>query len=202
MIAKFVLNHDLAMPVLELLFPDMITQRKKRTVVANDFASVNGWIFDGSATEIHEWKHGSELCCWHCTRNITKYAPIGVPLREENGIYYVYGCFCSFSCAYTWNQETRFQESERHKRELLLRSLFAQVDTDESEIHEAPPKEILLKYGGFATNDVYETCLTHFKVSFTPVNLVSTVPSLQVISRYDEERSKESKYKLQRKDNI
>lgn len=201
MITKIILDHDKALPILEILFPHLIVNRKRRTIIANDFASINGWIFDGANSEIRQWGIGSELCCWHCTRNIINHAPVGVPIREEKGLYYVYGCFCSFSCASTWNKDTKYEISDRHTRDLLLRSLFAASETDEKEIYDAPPKEILLKYGGFATDDIYESCLTHFKVTYVPTNLVSVVPSMKLLGKISAERApKESKYKLFRRE--
>lgn len=127
------------------------------------------WIETGSLNDKYEqldfnkfqlkrWPIKSKLLCWNCTRNIHN-PPLGIPYEKKDDIYYLYGAFCSFSCTYSWiNQnKTIYMES----KDDLITNLYDMYYSlkGKGEIKSAPPKELLLKYGGFLTDDEYENII-------------------------------------------
>ena len=51
---------------------------------------------------INRWKENTDVCCWWCCHTF-KTPPVSIPEKIYNKKYYVFGCFCSFNCAYSYN---------------------------------------------------------------------------------------------------
>lgn len=129
---------------------------------------------------ISPWPNKTTIGCWHCTRNFDT-MPIGIPYKFFSGIYYVKGCFCSFKCAWTYNKYQSFADKWHY--ESLLNSLYFHFGNTKFPIGEAPPKEILIIYGGKYTNEEYDKLLqSDYVVNIRYPPIVSLVPSISVLS--------------------
>lgn len=73
-------------------------------------------------------------------------APVCIPKKYENGIFYVYGCFCSFECAAAYifkkNQDTKWEEYS------LLHLLYKKSNGRFKKINLASSPEVLDRFGG------------------------------------------------------
>jgi len=157
--------------------------------MTNDASSSQLWIENGAyespkiqfqLEEIKQWPSKTNIKCWNCTRNFDT-VPIGIPYKIHNNIYYVKGCFCSFPCAYTYNHY--YEEENKWNQESLLYKLFRDCGYF-GKMNYAPPKEILIDYGGNITDEEYDKLLLMgqkitINVKMPPI--VSLSPKYQLI---------------------
>lgn len=96
------------------------------------------------------WIKNTSTKCYHCTYNFDT-MPCAIPYKYIKGIYQVYGCFCSFECAYKYLLNNKIHK----KQEVisLLHSLNKHFYNHEKTIPiiPAPNKEVLIDYGGNIT---------------------------------------------------
>ena len=86
----------------------------------------------------------TDIHCWWCCHQFDT-LPCFIPDKFYNGIYYVFGCFCSPSCAFSYNLNMTDQRvSIRHS---LLRKLYFKV-FNVKFIPLAPQRELLKIFGG------------------------------------------------------
>ena len=115
-----------------------------------------------SFTSIESWINNTNIKCWYCDLNFES-KPVFIPniLETSNeGIGYsvsVFGCFCSFCCAYSYNNlhNTKIYNNIQSKNLLIfLYKLFYNVNI--TELYEAPSKYTMLQYGGFVDTTSYK----------------------------------------------
>ena len=115
----------------------------------------------------------TEIACWWCTYQFDN-PPIFLPEKLYDGTYYVRGCFCSLSCAMSYNfQQNDYRVWERYA---LLRSLYE----IQGDLLPAPPREILTKFGGIVSIEKYRGSQEEHKIYhliFPP--MISIVPILE-----------------------
>ena len=129
-----------------------------------------------------KWLNSTNICCFWCTESFDN-VPIGLPIKVENNIFYVDGCFCSLECAAAYN----FNETESSimwERHSLLNLLYTKIFNDSKiGIKAAPPRRALKKFGGILTikqfrkfnNNYYK----QYKLVIPP--MISSLPSLEKI---------------------
>jgi hypothetical protein len=101
------------------------------------------------------WPEKSPYACWNCDTYFTG-TPIGVPEKETDGHFYCHGNFCSFECTarYLADHENTINYMEKYS----LLCLIYQKAYDyppEIKVPLAPPKEVLIKYGGKLSYEHY-----------------------------------------------
>jgi hypothetical protein len=98
----------------------------------------------------------TDIACWWCTYKFET-LPCFIPERYNNNNFdnnfYVFGCFCSFSCAMAYNLE--LNDYKICDRNSLIKKLYCTITGKNDDIPIAPPKEILQKYGGILTIEEY-----------------------------------------------
>lgn len=100
----------------------------------------------------------TNIPCWWCTYNFD-WLPVGIPEKYHNDTFYVWGCFCSFNCKAAYN--LNINDNRVWERYTLMKQLYYIINKDnivsiaEIEINPAGPKELLEKYGGPMSIDVY-----------------------------------------------
>lgn len=182
---------------------------KKRKV--HDIPFSSQWVEHGVIDQrfkyaggmgITKWPSKTSLLCWYCTRPISG-PPVGLPYRKSKvnsmETYNTVGCFCSFSCAFTWNKKLNTL-CPKHDTEAHLYDLYYAAGY-RGKIRLAPMKELLLKYGGQLTNDEYGQYLgsnTNINLCMTP--MISNAPIFDVtdVDKIVDDK-KEGKYRVYRK---
>lgn len=96
----------------------------------------------------------SELC-WNCSHPFNK-SIIGIPLKYDNDIFYIYGDFCSLECGARYAYEYL---PDKFRDIYSLINLYNQkINTEETIIEPiklAPNKLLLKAFGGEITIDEY-----------------------------------------------
>ena len=102
--------------------------------------------------KIQQWPFSIDIKCWWCCHNFEN-TPCGIPIKLENNTFYVYGCFCSFNCALTYNFNTN--DDKKWERAGLINLLYNKTynisDDIETELNYAPNRECLKDFGGYLT---------------------------------------------------
>jgi hypothetical protein len=96
--------------------------------------------------------------CWYCTRQMNSQSMLAIPYKYEDDTFYGYGYFCSFPCALTYLHSSVVTNKCDH--ESLLYLLYYKSG-GKGEIPQAPPKEILRKYGGNYSEEEYGKLLNN-----------------------------------------
>jgi hypothetical protein len=113
----------------------------------------------GTFTNLSTWITKTNIKCWYCDLNFDN-IPIFIPkLIEPNLSGYsikTYGCFCSFSCAVTFNNIYNKKVCDNiHIRGMLyfLYKLFNNKNA--KEIYESYSKYNMIHYGGKMSTHQY-----------------------------------------------
>ncbi|CAH6420332.1 Viral transcription factor 2 [uncultured virus] len=124
--------------------------------------------------------------CWWDAHSFSNY-PWFLPELFHNNTYHVIGCFCSPNCALAYNLYA-IKDSKTHHRKSLMYKLYRELHNltpDEIvEIREAPPKEILVDFGGDMPIDVFRRSFIETDKEY---NIF--VPPIRPINMIIEERS-------------
>ncbi len=130
----------------------------------------------------------SNLPCWWCTYEFTE-NPCYIPEKYYNEKYYVFGNFCSYNCAAAYN--ISMNDYKVWDRFSLINKLYNQVTNNNNIINIAPPKEILIKYGGDLTITEYREKLNQNNKEYRFI-----IPPIEYIKPQIEEKTRQDKSDL------
>jgi hypothetical protein len=102
------------------------------------------------ANETRSLPESVDAACFWCA-GCFEGRPVVLPTMEEDGVYKVYGNFCTLSCSLSYLLNEHIDPQVRWERQALLHRMYSQV----SSIHPAPPRESLKFFGGSFTHDQY-----------------------------------------------
>ena len=86
--------------------------------------------------------------CFWCTCKFDS-PPIYIPRHELNGVYDVYGCFCTPECGAAFLMNEKIDTSVKFERYYLLNNIYGKIFEYEKNIKPAPnPYYLLDKYYG------------------------------------------------------
>lgn len=125
--------------------------------------------------------NNNNIACWWCCHNFdTK--PICIPEKIEDNKWYGFGFFCSFNCAMAYNSD--INDSKIWERMTLIKKLYKMNyelnDGILEDIVNAPPKQILKKFGGPLDIEEYRNkfqIFKNFKVLYPPI--ISIIPVIE-----------------------
>jgi hypothetical protein len=135
----------------------------------------------------------TDVCCWWCTYNFDT-LPCFLPDRFFKDTYYVFGCFCSFGCAMSYN--ISLDDYRTPVRNSLLKKLYNTIFKNDKDIICTPKRELLERFGGpIAPTDFRNSsvmCKRDIKMNIPPV-----IPLISLV----EETSKDFPLSLATKKN-
>jgi hypothetical protein len=103
----------------------------------------------------------TSIACFWCAHTFEN-QPCIIPEREVQGVYKVYGNFCTPECAIAYLLNESLDPHVRWERMALLNRLY---DTEVSgKIYPAPPRESLTHFGGVLTIESYRSTIRSKKV--------------------------------------
>ena len=121
----------------------------------------------------------TNISCWWCTEQFNT-LPCFIPARYSDDKYYVFGCFCTYSCAKAYNSS--MDEHRTPIRTALINKLCAAIFGNTDPIPLAPPREMLQKFGGPLTIHDFRNgsllCKKEFKSTIPPI--------IPLVQTYDE----------------
>jgi hypothetical protein len=134
-------------------------------------------LFDINNNNIQIVVDKTDIACHWCSYNFDT-MPCFIPDRQINDKYFVFGCFCSYSCAMKYN--SNMGDYRVATRLSLIKKLCDTIFGNLNNLIEAPEKEILEKFGGYMPIKDFRSsallCTKNFKMKIPPlVALVSVV---------------------------
>ena len=114
--------------------------------------------------DVHDAKklpEKTEIACFWCVHTFS-HQPCIIPEREVNGIYNVYGNFCSPECGVAYLLKEGIDPHVRWERMALLHRIYDQQGL--GQIFPAPARECLAVFGGPMSVDVFRATLISKKV--------------------------------------
>ena len=107
------------------------------------------------------WKESTDSHCWWCSHSFDT-VPVGLPNKycPKQKKFYLYGCFCSFNCAHSYNLDIKdYKVWERYSLlNYIKKIIYKNVNNTDNLIKpiiSAPPKEVLKVYGGELSIEEY-----------------------------------------------
>lgn len=141
-----------------------ITKLKEKINVLENDKNSGDIFFGGYSVEKLESKiisidnnkislKNSNCLCWWCCHNFSN-TPFPLPDKLYNNKYYVFGNFCSPSCACAFNID--LNDHKLWERNSLILKLSNELNEEKvDEIYPSPPKQILDVFGGNITIDEF-----------------------------------------------
>lgn len=126
----------------------------------------------------NNWPRATDIRCWWCTYQFDG-TPCSVPYKYDGEEFYVYGCFCSFECSMAHIVEN--VKDKKWEKAALLNLMFKIIHGKDSPIESAPPKEILIDYGGKMTIEMYRkrSCAKMISYDIVIPPIVSLQPQIE-----------------------
>jgi hypothetical protein len=103
----------------------------------------------------------TDIACFWCVHGFS-HQPCVIPEREVNGVYNVYGNFCSPECGVAYLLKEGLDPHVRWERMALLHRIYDQRGA--GQIFPAPARECLSTFGGPMSIDVFRATLHSKKV--------------------------------------
>jgi hypothetical protein len=92
----------------------------------------------------------TQTACFWCSGAFDG-KPVVLPVSEKEGVYKVYGNFCTLACGLSHLLHEHIDSQVRWERQALFHRMYKQTDM----IHPAPPKESLSFFGGSLSHAEY-----------------------------------------------
>lgn len=141
--------------------PDTFTSiTKKGALLETIIYNVNLIPTEISSLNFEELKKiKTDISCWWCCHQFDTF-PLCAPLKYDHkkNIFKVKGCFCSFNCikSYSYTDKSLKEPS-------LINFLHKTLTGSVLHIKKAPPKEILVKFGGCVSIEEYRESFKSIK---------------------------------------
>ena len=113
------------------------------------------------SNRVNKLPDSTSIACYWCAHGFSTQSFI-IPESERNGIYKVYGNFCSSQCAMAYLLKESLDPHIRWDRMALLYRIYDQ--DGKGRIYPAPPRESLKLFGGPLTIESYRATLHSNKV--------------------------------------
>lgn len=121
-----------------------------------------------------EWPQNTAIACYWCCHKFPT-VPYGLPIKHQNGKFYVYGCFCSLECATAYNFNSKEKSDEMWERYNLINLLSRKLG-GKSIVRQAPPREALVMFGGKFSIEEYRKYVNTTKlltINFPPMMTIT-----------------------------
>jgi hypothetical protein len=118
--------------------------------------------------EQDEWPSCTSIACYWCCHAFNG-PPLGIPVKVQEGRYYVVGCFCSLECAAKFNfEDPSVSTDDMFERYTLINTLGSELlGGGGGTVRPAPPRLALTMFGGQMSIDEFRA---PFDNKFVDVN--------------------------------
>jgi hypothetical protein len=118
----------------------------------------------------------TDICCFWCTHSFEE-TPYFIPVKEESGVYHIYGNFCSSECALSFVLKESLDTHVRWERVSLLHRMYKVP----GRIYPAPPRESLERFGGPFSYEQFKTIIQQKKIRVD----IATPPMVSILGTLD-----------------
>ena len=127
----------------------------------------------------NNWPVKSSINCWWCKHSFDS-RPCFIPQKYLNGVFSVYGCFCSFNCALAFliDENIYCKSTIISLLKYMYRIIYPGISDN---IEPSPSWKILTCFGGILEIDEYRkninNKLVEYKLIFPPIT--SLIPKIE-----------------------
>jgi len=141
----------------------------QRATLLSCYASKTGELFNVPEK--------TSIACFWCANEFDN-KPCFLPVKEENGVYHVYGNFCTPQCGLSHLLNEHLDSHVRWERMSLLHRLYRPL---QSRLYPAPPRESLQTFGGIYTYEEFRKIVAENKVRVD----IQTPPMISILGTLD-----------------
>jgi hypothetical protein len=105
----------------------------------------------------------TDVKCFWCSQNFEN-MPCFLPVKEESGVYHIYGNFCTPQCGLAYLLNEHLDSHVRWERMALLHRMYHPTGKIGGRLYPAPPRECLVDFGGTYMYDQYRKVISDGKV--------------------------------------
>ena len=137
----------------------------------------------------------SDICCWWCCHQFNN-IPFPLPNKFYKEKFYIFGNFCSPSCAMSYNLD--INDYKVWERNSLIIKLFNSISNNQlEEIYPAPPRQRLKIFGGMLD-------IKNFRKKSIILNSSRFIipPMVPIVTLIEESYKDRNKYKWDKKLNM
>ena len=149
--------------------------------------------------EINNCDNSECNICWNCCHKMKN--PLGLPLKYDNEIFYIYGYFCSLECASRYAFDNLNNHFEVYT---LINFYYNKINkTIGEKVNIAPKKTTLKIFGGNLSIEEYRSCFKNECIHY--VNIPPIYPINHQINTYEKQLNNnylKNDLKLYRKNKI
>lgn len=170
---------------------NLIIRLKKTNKEVSD---ISGYEIDPKSDISDNTNNVGEVC-WNCCHSFHEMV-YGIPLKYLDGVFYVYGDFCSLECAARYSSE--HFKNDNYEITSLINLYNNIINKKETKINPAPNKLSLKLFGGNLSIDEYRANFN--KSNIHDIKLPPILPIKHIIDTFETNSgNSKSNLKLYRK---
>ena len=170
---------------------NLIIRLKKTNKQVSD---ISGYEIDPKSDISDNTNNAGEVC-WNCCHSFHEMV-YGIPLKYLDGVFYVYGDFCSLECAARYSSE--HFKNDNYEITSLINLYNNIINKKETKINPAPNKLSLKLFGGNLSIDEYRDNFN--KSNIHDIKLPPILPIKHIIDTFETNSgNSKSNLKLYRK---
>jgi len=170
---------------------NLIIRLKKTNKEVSD---ISGYEIDPKS-DIGDNTNNVGEVCWNCCHSFHEMV-YGIPLKYLDGVFYVYGDFCSLECAARYSSE--HFKNDNYEITSLINLYNNIINKKETKINPAPNKLSLKLFGGNLSIDEYRDNFN--KSNIHDIKLPPILPIKHIIDTFETNSgNSKSNLKLYRK---
>jgi hypothetical protein len=176
-------NKDMLKSILETRQNDMVSFHHNNITNTEIRKPVDYSMYQfRECNKTKTWPTKTNILCFNCCHSFN-HTPATLPVKYQNGIFYVYGCFCYPECAAGFNFSENIFLGNKHENYNLLNLLYKQLYNDPNyKVKIASHRTVLKMFGGNLDIITYRES---FNNPHTQYNLVIP-PMLSIIPIQEE----------------
>lgn len=194
---KYIIHLEDQINSLKLKIKEL-EESKKSEIFFSGYSveKLDSKIFKNTDSEITLNKESNYLCWW-CGHSF-KNTPFPLPDKYYENKFYVFGNFCSPSCACAYNVD--MNDHKLWERNTLICKLYNELTGESLDmISPSPPKQIINSFGGNLTIEEYRAKI-NMKTSYSSRFIIP--PMVPLMTLIEESYKDRNKYKWETKVNI
>ncbi len=129
-----------------------------------------------------KWIENTDIHCWWCCHSFDT-PPVSLPEKIYQDTYHVFGCFCSFNCAASYN--INMNDYKIWERLSLLKSMYMKIYDKDIDIIPAPPRKTLKMFGGYLDIQQFRSNILNLQKEYIYLipPMISMTPLIEETSR-------------------
>jgi len=128
-------------------------------------------LFPGYSVEESPYTE-KKYCCWNCTYSLDNHNSKNIPIKYNQGVFYVNGYFCSTECSLRYLCDN-YTDKDLWSKYELFKYYCKIIYGKDIDIVIPPNKLFLQKFGGDLTIEEYRTIDNYNEINNPPIIIIN-----------------------------